>query len=517
MDQNKTMYYKPSKPQSGSATLFIIDSMRRPYMINFKGDRTFGRDYPGSDRTIRVNSEIVGKRHGEFIYDDSDGSYYYIDNNSLNGTYINGERLQSYNERGSRAYRLSDGDIIRIDRPNLRDPHPQAVLMIFSMTLTGKELWQEFMLDPAAGTVTVGRASGCSLKLNDLMSSRIHAVLRFIDGGWYIADNASTNGVGVNGEEINGMVRLYPNDVIKIANTILVFSGCSLLFNYQNESRSALVINIFDKTVDGGKVLLKDIRADLTNGDFVLILGGSGAGKTTLIRAILGDGKGRANGRIILNGQDLYKNFNSLKSQIGMVPQFLTLRTSDTVRRTLLDTAEVKLGGTYSKKERIERVESVIDTVGIREHADKYISQLSGGQQKKVSVANQLIGFQKVFICDEPDSGLDAASRMQQMDILKDISKEGKIVMVISHEPDDAVEYINGVRTLLFTKVLVLARSSQDRAGHLAFFGDTQSALEFFGVTRLQDIMLEINPPEEGGKGLADHYIAKFGMKRMGN
>ena len=154
--------------------------------------------------------------------------------------------------------------------------------------------------------------------------------------------------------------------------------------------------------------------------------------------------------------------------------------------------------------------------MGIKEHADKFIGQLSGGQQKKVSVANQLIGFQKVFICDEPDSGLDAASRMQQMEILKEISQEGKIVMVISHEPDDAVEVINGARRLLFTKVIVLARSSKDRAGHLAFFGDIDSAMDFFGVERLQDIMLEINPPTEGGKGKADEYIEKYRRLRGG-
>lgn len=162
----------------------------------------------------------------------------------------------------------------------------------------------------------------------------------------------------------------------------------------------------------------------------------------------------------MLNGQDLYKNFKSIKSQIGMVPQFLTLWKNDTVRNTLIDTAAIKLGKIYSKTDRLNRVEAVLNQVGILEHADKLIGELSGGQQKKVSVANQLIGFQKVFICDEPDSGLDAASRTQQMDILKDISEEGKIVIVISHEPDDAVRIVKGEPRSLFTKVLVIARSS---------------------------------------------------------
>jgi len=62
----------------------------------------------------------------------------------------------------------------------------------------------------------------------------------------------------------------------------------------------------------------------------------------------------------------------------------------------------------------------------------------------------------------------------------------------------------------LFDKVVVLAKSAADNAGHLAFYGTPEDAKKHFGVERLQDIMLEINPTYEGGKGRADHYIQKF-------
>lgn len=502
---DQTIYYKPKQPKP--AALLIFDRSHKVRMVTLDGAMTLGRDYPASDRDIRVESEIVSRVHGEFVYDDSDGSYYYIDNNSFNGTFVNGEKLKKYNERGSKAVRLNDGDIIRIDRDDLTEPHPEAVLMIFGTTFSAEEKWKEYFLT-SPSKVMIGRDEICQLRLSDLMASRTHAMLDMRKGAWYIKDNNSTNGVCVNGSEISRSVRLYPNDVIRIANTTLIFSGKSLLYNSSAESRASLIVDIKDRTVRGGRVLLKNIRAKFSDGDFVLILGGSGAGKTTLIKSMLG--VDRANGKVILNGQDLYKNFRNLKSQIGMVPQFLALRSNDTVRHTLIDSADIKLGRKYTKQERIARVNEVLEHVGMTEHADKNIKDLSGGQQKKISVADQLIGFQKVFICDEPDSGLDAASRMQQMEILKEISQEGRIVMVISHEPDDAVQVINGVRALLFTKVLVLARSSEDRAGHLAFFGDVDSALAFFGVSRLQDIMLEINPPTEGGKGRADEYIEKY-------
>ena len=127
-----------------------------------------------------------------------------------------------------------------------------------------------------------------------------------------------------------------------------------------------------------------------------------------------------------------------------------------------------------------------------------------------MAMADQLIGQQQVFICDEPDSGLDAASRIQQMEMLREISRQGKIVIVISHEPDDAVAVSDGSRRRLFNKVIVLARSSFDKAGHLAFCGGTEEALRYFGVRRLEDIMLEINPVAEGGRGRADEFIERF-------
>ena len=181
-----------------------------------------------------------------------------------------------------------------------------------------------------------------------------------------------------------------------------------------------------------------------------------------------------------------------------------------------MDIAQIKLDSKYYSKEDMQkRVNDVMEKVGVKNLENHLIRQLSGGQKKKVSVAAQLVGFQKVFICDEPDSGLDAASRVQQMEILKEISGNGKIVMVISHEPDDAVD--SRTNEILFTKVIVLAKSSRDNIGHMAFFGSPHDALKYFGVDKLQDIMKEINPPHEGGRGRADHYIEKYLALKAGN
>lgn len=503
MAEIKTQMFIP-KPMR-AATLLLIDNRKKPIMISLKGNATLGRDYPESTRNIRICSEIVGRAHGEFVHDDSTDTYYYIDNNSLNGTYINGVKLQPYNQRGSKAVRLFDGDIIRIDRSDLNHPHPQAVLIIFSRSFEKNEQWSNIDIS-GYSNITIGRASENILCLNDDMASRAHAEIRISNYESIIFDKNSHNGIYINRRLVNKCSVLHDNDVIRIANTMLIFKGNSILYNNPGERSGCLSVKIYEKNVGfKKKTLLKDIYFEADTKDFILILGGSGAGKTTLVNAVLGDGK--VNGKVMLNGQNLYENFKAMKSQIGLVPQFINLRDNDKVITTLMDMADIKLKG-YSKDEKEARINKILNTLGVLNLKNHLIRQLSGGQKKKVSVAAQLVGFQKVFICDEPDSGLDAASRMQQMDILSDIAKSGKIVMVISHEPDDAVDKNTG--KYHFTKVLVLAKSNIDNSGHLAFFGPPDDALNFFGVNKLQEIMLEINPEHEGGKGRADYYINKF-------
>ena len=95
-----------------------------------------------------------------------------------------------------------------------------------------------------------------------------------------------------------------------------------------------------------------------------------------------------------------------------------------------MDIADIKLKN-FSKKEKQDRIDKILKKLGVQGLKNHLIRQLSGGQKKKISVAAQLVGYQKVFILDEPDSGLDPASRIQQMEILSDIAESGKIVSVI--------------------------------------------------------------------------------------
>lgn len=111
--------------------------------------------------------------------------------------------------------------------------------------------------------------------------------------------------------------------------------------------------------------MIKDINFQVDSGEFILILGGSGAGKTTLVNAILGDGK--ADGKIMLDGLNLYENFNTMKSQIGIVPQFINLRLNDKVNSTLMDIADIKLDKKYySKQDKCKRIDDIMNRLGIK-------------------------------------------------------------------------------------------------------------------------------------------------------
>lgn len=92
------------------------------------------------------------------------------------------------------------------------------------------------------------------------------------------------------------------------------------------------------------------------------------------------------------------------------------------------------------------------------------------------------------------------------MEILHKLALQDKIVMTITHAPNNAQD--------LFTKIIVLAKSKMDGSGHLAFYGTVERALQFFEVSNLQDIILRINPADEGGEDRADEFIKKFNVYR---
>ena len=231
----------------------------------------------------------------------------------------------------------------------------------------------------------------------------------------------------------------------------------------------------------------------------VLLLGGSGAGKTTFVNAVNGYEKARA--KVTLNGTDIYLEYKKMQYEIGFVPQQELMRSKDTVYRTLADMASLRLPTNLTPEDEKKRIQDVMEIFGLVPLKDSLVEKLSGGQKKRLSIAMELLSNPDLFILDEPDSGLDGVMARELMEELRKVADQGKIVIVITHTPDRVID--------LFDDVIVLAKDS-GRTGRLAFYGTIDEARKFFGKQTMEEIVRTINRKEEGGEGKADEYIARF-------
>jgi len=263
-----------------------------------------------------------------------------------------------------------------------------------------------------------------------------------------------------------------------------------------------LTVNLEERTATEffqKKYLLRDIHMYIQPGHMVLLLGGSGAGKTTYLNAVNGYEKAKA--EVVLNGRNMYKNYKDMQYDIGFVPQLDLMRGSDSVFRTLMDAAALRLPESFSKADRMARVEEVMNIFGLTPVKDNLVVKLSGGQRKRLSIAMEFISNPSLFILDEPDSGLDGVMARELFQQLRQIADQGKIIIVITHTPDRVID--------LFDDVIVLAKDS-NRTGRLAYFGPIGEARAFFGKEKMEEIVKSINRTEEGGEGRADEFILKY-------
>ncbi len=269
-----------------------------------------------------------------------------------------------------------------------------------------------------------------------------------------------------------------------------------------------LTVNLEERTATEffkKKYLLRDIHMYDQPGHMVLLLGGSGAGKTTYLNAVNGYEKAKA--EVVLNGTNMYKHYKEMQYDIGFVPQLDLMRGSDSVYRTLIDAASLRLPKDFSAADRSARVEEVMKIFGLTPVKNNLVSKLSGGQRKRLSIAMEFISNPSLFILDEPDSGLDGVMARELFEQLRLIADQGKIIIVITHTPDRVID--------LFDVVIVLAKDAK-RTGRLAYFGPIQEARQFFGKEKMEEIVKSINRQEEGGEGRADEFILKYAEVQHG-
>ena len=186
----------------------------------------------------------------------------------------------------------------------------------------------------------------------------------------------------------------------------------------------------------GNNIALKNASVHINSGDFVFLVGPSGAGKTTFIKLILKEVEPDG-GSIILAGKDITKirkrEVPEIRQKIGMVFQDFRLLEKKTVYENVAFAMEVLH---KRKKEIRERVPYVLELVDIADKANRYPDELSAGEQQRVGIARALVNKPRVLICDEPTGNLDPITAMDIMRLLEQINVRGTTILMVTHAKD---------------------------------------------------------------------------------
>lgn len=461
-----------------------LDSFQKSVLL-------LGRDPAQCD--IVIPEPIVSKVHGRFELGPDQVRYQDLD--SRNGTFLGlGEGRKLLGKADGPA-EVFDKNVLCIG--NLQQAE-NMVLLLYSVS-TERELWKR---EPLEREYTqIGRDDHNHICLPGPGVSKHHCRIRQQAGSYILEDLGSTNGVLVNGGYVRGARELRDKDVIQILGFQLVF--CRGCVYYQAAARGvSLQVEHVTKVVGRGrkkKKILNDVSCEIRGNEFVAIIGGSGAGKTTLMNAISGF-EPEFEGKVFCNGTDLVENFQALKNVIGFVPQQDIIYENLTLRKMLYYSAKIRMPGDTSPAEIRKRIDQVLDMVDLKGHQGTYIRKLSGGQKKRASIAVELLADPKLFFLDEPTSGLDPGTEKNLMMSLKSLAREqNKTIIMVTHTT---------ANLHLCDKILFMGPG-----GRLCFCGNVEEAKNFY---KTDDLVNIYNMIAAAPKEWEERYRAFRAQKRDG-
>jgi ABC transport system ATP-binding/permease protein len=369
------------------------------------------------------------------------------------------------------------------ERPEPLTELPHRTGSLAEVELTSVEQRPRRVHQLYAGTISIGRGTENDVQLPDLLVSRLHAELRIGPSDAEILDANSANGTYVNGHRVT-RAPLYQGDVIAIGHYLLQVHGTSLIeyVDSGDVSFEAQGLCVFA----GSKQLMHEVSFRLPARTLIAVVGPSGAGKSTLLNALTGF-RPADTGFVRYAGRDLYTEYDELRRRIGYVPQEDLLHTTLTVRDALEYGAELRFPPDVTAQERRSRVDEVLAELGLSNHAGTRVSQLSGGQRKRTSVALELLTKPSLLYLDEPTSGLDPGLDKSVMHSLRALADDGRTVVVVTH----SVANLD-----VCDLVLMLAPG-----GYVAYLGPPKGALAYFGKADFADVFLalEATPGIEWG------------------
>jgi len=369
--------------------------------------------------------------------------------------------------------------------------------------------------------ITIGRNSANDLRLNHLDISNFHARIAPAKGGHILEDLGSSNGTWIDSYRLKRGEKKPLKSGVKVKFAAIEFEydgqflrppGQSItIVSQPNSGGYQVKANEIKKEVPK-KILLNGISLVIEPGKFVAVVGGSGTGKSTLLGALNGSSP-MSSGQVLINGEDLYLHFNKYRTEIGYVPQKDIVHENLTVIQVLRYAAYLR-GVYYSKvEESITKILSKVEmddksvtsvkdsSTGKKKKAslrDTLVKDLSGGQKKRVSIAVELIADPNIIFLDEPTSGLDPGLDKSIMETLRNISKEGKTIILVTH----ATENITACHLVAFLA----------KGGELVFYGPPEESLKYFGVPKFSEIYqaVDLDPEKWINKFKGSEYEKKY-------
>ena len=449
------------------------------------GTVTMGR---APDNVLALTKDQTVSRHHARITHTSAG-YVLCDLGSGDGTYVNEVQLTPH-----LPHSLVEDDQIKIGSFEFRfrlaaaqgrQSSPNSFANEETEVLTG--------LGPPPGSSTVpsqqldlqgrhtfriGRDPLNEMEISHPVVSRFHAEIKLRQGSHVLSDLDSRNGTFVNGQAITGSHVLRVGDTIRIGPARLIFNPDETLVKTNEEGNLSLDALHLNKRIGHSVNLLNDISLSIRAREFVVIAGVSGGGKSTLLDALNGF-RPATSGMVLVNGTNLYRNFNAYRSEIGYVPQRDIVHMELTVEQALEFAARLRMPADTNRAERKARIYEVLQELGLEHRRHVPIRSLSGGQIKRISIGVELLTKPSLFFLDEATSGLDPGTEGELMQLLRELADQGRTILLVTHATENVT---------LCDQVVFMAQG-----GNLAFFGPPLQAPNYFGVERFNQIYRKVD------------------------
>ena len=452
----------------------VIDWSGGTLLLKEGDSALVGRD---ANVDVLINNNRISRHHLRITF----GAYGWSaeDLGSSNGSFVDGEPIQEHLLDGKLEISLGSREgpklmISVVEAANTQQFDSESTTFtkredLATVHTTAIPISKRISLKPRT---RIGRDDVNDVVFSeDLMVSRFHAeVVGNSSGGFDVIDLKSANGTFVNGQSVK-RATLKVGDLLTIGSAVMTFARGSLepLDNEGGFSFTARGIGL----VIGGKRLLSKVSFDLKPKSLTAVVGPSGSGKSTLLSVLSGQ-RMPTNGTVEFAGRDLHASYEELRNRIGLVPQADLLHTNLKTQRALEYGAALRLPRDTTPGERTERVETVMEDLGLTNRADLRIDKLSGGQRKRASVALELITDPELLFLDEPTSGLDPGLDRQVMKMLRALADSGRTVLIVTHSTANLD---------VCDDIVVMATG-----GHLAYFGSPYSVMGTFKAKDWADV-----------------------------